>query len=157
MRIDVPVQLNVNAAPVSNGGKQPFAGLSVGDSVSAEVLSVSSDGIVLLTEQGETIHAENLANVPLQPGDQLELLISSRNDGQLSTKLVSVNGQSVSFDVDAATARLLQLGIQPTAANLNLAAILAKAGAPVNADTFQPWLRLWPAFPICLLRPRHSL
>lgn len=147
MRIQVPVQLNVNNSAVSNSSQPPLSGFSVGDSVSATVVTSSPNGLVLQTPNGEILQGENLANVALQPGDQLDLLISSRNSSQLSVKLVSVNGQNVALDVDPVSARLFQLGVQPTAANLYLASVLSKAGAPLNAPAFHELTQVLSQFP----------
>lgn len=145
MRIEAPIQINAQLPQPTAGGKQPQ--LTVGDIISAEVVSVSPGGIVIETDSGMRLLAENVAGSPLEPGDQLEMLVGQQGDGRAALRLTSVNNQAVTMDVGPIEARLIELGIPPTQETAFLSAVLLHAGLPLSQENLAALQDALAAFP----------
>ncbi len=124
MRIQPSAQIEI-ASP--GGASEPFSALKTGDTVSVRLAALEG-ATALLKAQDVSVRASLPPGTLLLEGDVLALVLTDRQNGRLSFKLLSVNGRYVLPEADRLEQSLLQLGISPTARNIRLAQYFRQNG-----------------------------
>lgn len=103
------VQADQNTAPFSN--------LSAGDTVDAEVVSVSGREATLKTADGREVRAQFQEGISIKAGDMVELTLVSKDPGMVRLRLSAVNGQTINLESSGLQVYLMEMGLPPSQAN----------------------------------------
>ena len=136
--------------PFPGNIQHPFSELKEGDRLAAQIETLSGSTALLKT-QDASVRAFLPFDVSLREGDRLTLLLQNRQNGQISFKLLSVNGQNVPPETTRLQQALLRLGISPTARNIHLSQLLRQNGqtpAPALLEAFDAILSKAPGLPV---------
>ncbi len=148
MRIQPSVQIEdaAHGKPL-----QPFRGLDTGNAVTVRLTALSGLTAVLQTQDGKSAQAALSPGIRLLEGDVLTLVLEDRQNGRLSFRLLSVNGQNILPEASRLEQSLLRLGIAPTARNIRLAQLFRQTGHTPNPEiigTFEKIVATAPRLPL---------
>lgn len=101
----------------ANSDSALFSNLSVGETVNAEVVSVSGKEVTLRTADGKEFQAQFPKGVPVSAGDMVELAMVGKDAGTLHLRLSTVNGQTVNLESSELQVYLMKMGVPPSHAN----------------------------------------
>jgi len=128
-------------------GTDPFAGIGKGEKVLVEVVEVKPGQVVLKAADGKLINADFKGTPVLMPGDTVELMMEGRGSGQVQMRMTAVNGQTVNLEAGEIQVKLMELGIEPSQANIRAAEFLMDRGMLPTAARITTLLNIAEQFP----------
>lgn len=105
---------------------QLFSSFSNGDTLEAEVVSVSGQEVTLKMPNGTDVKAVFPEGVVVREGDMIELTVSSKDVSPIHLKLSAVNGQTVNLESNELQVFLMNMGVQPSRVNQSAANLFIK-------------------------------
>lgn len=106
------------------GGNSPFHAVREGQIIKAEVVAAEGSSLTIKLSDGSTVKADFPGAQVMLPGDQLELMMMSKADGNIHLRLTTINGQQVQMGTGDLQVRLMDMGVQPSEINTKAAQFL---------------------------------
>lgn len=136
MSANMQINTMIGIRPVDTGaaGQAPsammkaVAGYSPGDKLSAEVVSVAGKDVNLQLPDGTQVTTQFPDGVPARTGDMVDLMLVSKQPGNVQLRLEAVNGQSVHLEASQMDMYLMDRGIPSTQLNEAAAQVFMRNG-----------------------------
>jgi hypothetical protein len=130
----------VSIQPSASNSGAVSSNLQVGQQVSGQVLQ-GQNGEYLLNINGQTVTAQT--ELPLNPGDLLQLEFQGLREGVLSLRLLTLNRSLAFFPLtfEDLSAQLAQLKLPMTEMLLELAKAMTEFGIPLTRENVQELLQ----------------
>ncbi|NJD01321.1 MAG: flagellar hook-length control protein FliK [Ruminiclostridium sp.] len=120
--------------------------LDIGDVIRAKVLEMASDYMILKLFDGTVFHAATLSEIDTAPGESLELVVKSKDGGNLVLETVKKDTSAMDNPHSEEIKLLKDVNIKPDIKNIQLAGEIIKAGFNTSKELFEKASRLLDRF-----------
>lgn len=133
-----PLYLNRTSLDIVSWPEEQAMVFHQGELLQGQVKSVNTDGLVLLALRGRVIEAT--AQVPVQAGQNLALMVDRVEAGRIRLKILNPGGIQ-QLDDRTIAMRLLEIGVSPQEKEIQMARWLMNYNLPVNRHNMDMMLK----------------